>query len=267
MSGGRVDLAPIIGARVKPAAQARHHGGRADLAPIPPVQSSRRPRTWSVTRVRGASSSNAGWCQSPRMGGVRMHEVDAEATGAGGGECVTWDTTELHPHVEIGQLVEKYGFRFTWTALHRTGAELAPYRQIGDDLADALLASVRCAQWHFRAPTETTPPLPAIALTLQHPLCHPGAHLPGRGRPCGHSQRCCGRRAPRPRRCEGPAHRCHPRARVVGQGSCGSRSASLCPLWVWQPVDAVFLLPGGRLWCAPHQQRYAAVPVLCVMAR
>jgi len=45
--------------------------------------------------------------------------------------------------------VRKLGVEFRWSPFHQKGAALEKLRQIGDPLADAVLAEVRLAAWSW----------------------------------------------------------------------------------------------------------------------
>ena len=114
---------------------------RDGLPPVAPaVQRVRSGGAPGSRTVRARTSSN-GWCSSPRLEKHKPHNTD---------DAITWPTGELNPRVVPGQAVRKYGFEFTWTSRHRTGADLDPYRYVGDELADKVLQSVSHPLWRLR---------------------------------------------------------------------------------------------------------------------
>lgn len=129
--------AACVGSGARCPVSARDGRERGNLAVrLPPVAPQvRRVRSGGApgsATVRARSRSN-GWCSSPRL----EKHVPQNAQDA-----ITWPVSELHPRVVPGQTVRKYGFEFTWTSVHRTGAQLDPFRYVGDDLADRVLESV-----------------------------------------------------------------------------------------------------------------------------
>ena len=102
-----------------------------------------------------------GWCPSPSVCPPSMSQ-----------QAITWSTNTLRPNVRPGQAVSKLGFRFVWTAHHRVGADLEPFRRVGDELADAVLDAVS-----IPPKTDSLEVIRAAAADSMHPAHAPAQAL------------------------------------------------------------------------------------------